>query len=97
MDAVKKKKFKSEAHSLKPVVMIGQAGLTAAVIAEIEIALDCHELIKVRIRAERDARKEIANEICSTTCAELIQVIGQIIVIYRYPKARKVPPFRAGM
>lgn len=89
MDAVKKKKLKSDAHSLKPVVMIGQAGLTAAVIAEIEVALDCHELIKVRIRAERDERKEIMNEICSATDAELVQAIGQIIVIYRYNPKKK--------
>ena len=84
MDAVKKKKFKSDAHHLKPVVMIGQAGLTAAVIAEIELALDVHELIKVKIRAERDERKEISDEICAATTAELVQSIGQIIVIYRH-------------
>ncbi len=83
MDAVKKKKFKSDAHHLKPVVMIGQSGLTDAVIAEIELALDCHELIKVKIRAERDERKEICNKICLTTKAELVQSIGQIIIIYR--------------
>ncbi|MDD5227496.1 MAG: YhbY family RNA-binding protein [Methylococcales bacterium] len=83
MDAAKKKKFKSDAHSLKPVVMIGQAGLTTAVLAEIESALDIHELIKVRIRAERDVRRIISDEICASTKAELIQSIGQIIVIYR--------------
>ncbi len=84
MDAVKKKKFKSDAHHLKPVVMIGQAGLTTAVIAEIELALDAHELIKIKIRAERDERKEICDEICAATTAELVQSIGQIIVIYRH-------------
>lgn len=84
MDAVKKKKFKSDAHNLKPVVMIGQSGLTDSVLAEIEVALDYHELIKVKIRAERDERKVIANEICSATKAELVQSIGQIIVIYRH-------------
>jgi RNA-binding protein len=84
MDAVKKKKLKSDAHHLNPVVMIGQAGLTAAVIAEIELALDAHELIKVKIRAERDERKDICTEICAATTAELIQAIGQIIIIYRH-------------
>jgi RNA-binding protein len=83
VDSVKKKKFKSDAHNLKPVVIIGQAGLTAAVLAEIESALDVHELIKVKIRAERDARKAICDEICASTKAELVQSIGQIIVIYR--------------
>ncbi len=83
MDAVKKKKFKADSHALKPVVMVGQAGLTAAVLAEIESALDIHELIKVKIRAERDARKTICDEICTSTKAELVQSIGQVIVIYR--------------
>ena len=63
--------------------MIGQAGLTHAVLAEIENALDCHELIKVKIRAERDERKLISEKICQNTQAELIQTIGQILVIYR--------------
>lgn len=63
--------------------MIGQAGLTAAVLAEIELALDSHELIKVRIRAEREDRKLISEKICAETGAELIQSIGQIAVIYR--------------
>jgi RNA-binding protein len=81
--AVDKKKLKSEAHSLNPVVMIGQSGLTDAVLAEIELALDHHELIKIKIRAERDERKLISEKICTQSGAELIQSIGQIIVIYR--------------
>ena len=83
MKAIDKKQLKSQAHGLKPVVMIGQAGLTEAVLAEIELALDCHELIKIKIRAEREERKLISEKICQDTEAELIQTIGQIIVIYR--------------
>lgn len=83
MKAVDKKKLKSEAHNLNPVVMIGQSGLTDAVLAEIELALDHHELIKIKIRAERDERKLISEKICTQTGAELIQSIGQIVVIYR--------------
>lgn len=83
MNSAYKKKLRAEAHTLKPVVMIGQSGLTAAVLAEIELALDAHELIKVKIRAERDERKMIIEKICSDTGAELIQTIGQIAVIYR--------------
>lgn len=63
--------------------MIGQAGLTTGVLAEIELALNSHELIKVKIRAERDERKVLSEKICNETKAELIQSIGQIIVIYR--------------
>jgi len=78
-----KKKLRAEAHALKPVVMIGQSGLTAAVLAELDIALNTHELLKVRIRAERDERKLIIEQICTEAGAELIQTIGQIAVIYR--------------
>ncbi len=83
MNSADKKKLRAQAHSLKPVIMIGQAGLTAAVLAEIELALNSHELIKIRIRAERDDRKLISEKICTETGAELIQNIGQIAVVYR--------------
>jgi RNA-binding protein len=83
VNSADKKKLRAEAHNLKPVVMIGQSGLTAAVLAEIEQALDSHELMKVKIRAERNERKLISEKICTGTGAELIQTIGQIAVIYR--------------
>ncbi len=83
MNSADKKKLKAQAHSLKPVIMIGQAGLTAAVLPEIELAPNTHELIKIRICAEREDRKLISEKICANTSAELIQSIGQIAVIYR--------------
>ena len=82
MIAADKKKLKAQAHSLKPVIMIGQSGLTEAVLAEIELALDSHELIKVKIRAEREERVRIQESICTRTGANFIQSIGQILVIY---------------
>lgn len=83
MNPIEKKKLKARAHSLNPVVMIGQAGLTSAVIKEINSALDAHELIKVKIRAERDERSLLKKQICAETQAELIQSIGQIAVLFR--------------
>jgi RNA-binding protein len=83
MDAASKKKLRSQAHGLKPVIIVGQAGLTDAVLAETEIALDTHELIKVKVRAERDERNQISEKMCTATGATLIQSIGQITVIYR--------------
>jgi RNA-binding protein len=84
MDAASKKKLRSQAHALKPVIIVGQAGLTDAVLAEIEIALDYHELIKVKIRAERGERLAICNKVCTATTANLIQMIGQIAILYRH-------------
>ena len=83
MNAANKKKLRAEAHTLKPGVMIGQSGLTTGVLAELDQALNIHELLKVRIRAERDERKLITEKICADSGAELIQSIGQIAVIYR--------------
>jgi len=83
VDSADKKKLRARAHALKPVVLIGQSGLTAAVLAEIELALNSHELIKVKIRAEREDRKLISAKICAETNATLIQSIGQISVLNR--------------
>jgi RNA-binding protein len=83
MNSAEIKSFKAQAHNLNPVVIVGQAKLTEAVLAEIEIALDAHELIKIKIRTERDERGEISQQICKNTGAQLIQNIGQIAVIYR--------------
>ena len=83
LDSASKKKLRAQAHGLKPVIMVGNAGFSEAVLAETEIALDHHELIKVKIRAERDEREAICEKICHSTHAELIQIIGQIAVIYR--------------
>lgn len=83
MNSAEIKSFRVKAHNLNPVVTVGQAKLTAAVLAEIEIALDVHELIKIKIRAEREERTQISQQICKDTGAALIQAIGQIAVIYR--------------
>ncbi len=83
MNSARRKQFKAQAHLLKPVIIVGQSGLTESVLKEVEITLDTHELIKIKIRAEKDERKVICEKIVIETKAELIQSIGQIIVIYR--------------
>ncbi|HIG07641.1 MAG: ribosome assembly RNA-binding protein YhbY [Methylococcales bacterium] len=84
MNTIEKKKLRADAHRLKPVVTIGQAGLTEAVIAETEITLNDHELVKIKIRTnDRELRKQLTQTLCQRTRSELIQQIGQISVIYR--------------
>ncbi|MCP5351805.1 MAG: ribosome assembly RNA-binding protein YhbY [Chromatiales bacterium] len=86
-----KKHLRGLAHALNPVVMIGDKGLSDNVMNEITIALDHHELIKVRLRAERDDRAAYLEEIVSATGAEAVQSIGQIVVLFRRnPKNRKI-------
>lgn len=84
MTPADKKQLKARAHNLKPVVSVGQSGLSETVLAEIELALDHHELIKIKIRSsDRETRKQTGQAIYTATGAELLQRIGQIIVIYR--------------
>ena len=83
MNSARKKQLKAQAHTLKPVIIVGQSGLTESVLKEIEITLDTHELIKIKIRAEKELRNQISDKIIADTHSELIQTIGQIIVIYR--------------
>ena len=79
-----KRYLKELTHSLKPVVMVGNSGLTDAVVAEIDNALAHHELIKVRISGqERADRKAMLDEIASRTHADLILIIGNIGGFYR--------------
>lgn len=76
--------LKGLAHPLKPVVMIGNAGLTEAVLAEIENALAYHELIKVRVSGqERADRKQMLDDIAKKTGADLVMIIGHIGAFYR--------------
>jgi len=76
--------LKARAHALNPVVLIGNAGLTASVLAEVERALDSHELIKIRVMgSDRDERDELLGEICGATGAAPVQHIGKIIVVFR--------------
>ncbi len=83
MDPARIKQFRAQAHLLKPVIIIGQLGLTESVKNEINLTLETHELIKIKIRAEKEQRSDYSAQILDFTKAELIQSIGQIIVIYR--------------
>lgn len=76
---MQRKKLRVQAHTLKSVVTLDQSGFSETVLAELKIALDQHELIKVRIRNDdRDMRKQISEQIVLQTQATLIQCIGQI-------------------
>ncbi|GLU41531.1 YhbY family RNA-binding protein [Pseudomonas sp. NBRC 100443] len=79
-----KKQFKSIGHHLKPVLTVAENGLTESVMAELERALNDHELIKVQFRiTERDDRRALIDELCRNGSCELIQTIGKMALVYR--------------
>ena len=81
---VERSALRAEAHGLKPVVIIGEAGLTPSVIKEISASLDSHGLIKVRVFGDdREMRSEIYENICAELQAHPVQHIGKLLVIYR--------------
>ncbi|MDQ6991572.1 MAG: ribosome assembly RNA-binding protein YhbY [Mariprofundaceae bacterium] len=87
MNNLQRKNLKAKAHHLKPVIRIGQRGISEAVIAETHITLDTHELIKVHIQlGERDDRIAAAQTLCEKTAAELVHHIGKIFILYRKRK-----------
>jgi putative YhbY family RNA-binding protein len=79
--------LRSQAHGLDPVVMIGDSGLTPAVMKEIDASLNSHGLIKIRVLGDdRDARVGHYETICADLGAAPVQHIGKLLVIYRPKK-----------
>ena len=79
------------AHHSKPIIIVGDAGVTPAVIAETEQALAHHELVKMKLRVgDRNDRRDALDKICSETGAEPVQEIGQMAVIYRPSEKVKI-------
>lgn len=71
-------------HSLKPIIFIGQAGASPAVVAEAARALHDHELVKVKVSGmERDARDEALDSLAAGTQSEIVGRIGHTAVLYR--------------
>lgn len=81
--------LRSQAHGLSPVVMIGESGLTPAVVKEADTALKAHGLIKVRVFGDdREARVSYYETLCEQLGAAPVQHIGKLLVLYR-PKVDK--------
>lgn len=84
---VERSALRSDAHALNPIVLIGEAGLTPAVLKEIDAGLDAHGLIKVRVFGDdREARIAMYDTICENLKAAPVQHIGKLLVIYRPQK-----------
>lgn len=78
------RQLKSLVHHLNPVVIIGQNGLTEAVFNELDVTLNTHELIKVRLNAgDREERQEMIVQICNRCNAERVQSIGHVAAFFR--------------
>ena len=85
-------RLKARAHALEPNVSVGNAGLTKAVIAEVERALAKRELVKVKIQIDdRERRKQIGDEVGAATDAAVVHRVGKIVILFP-PKPDDMPP-----
>jgi RNA-binding protein len=86
-----KKHLRGLSHDLHPVVMVADKGLSENVLAEVEQALEHHELIKIKLRGDREQRDAWIEELVATTRAELVHRIGQVVCLYRrHPEKPKI-------
>ncbi|MDR2195989.1 MAG: YhbY family RNA-binding protein [Gallionellaceae bacterium] len=83
LTVLQRQNLKARAHALDPVVIIGNAGLTPAVLDEITRSLKRHELIKIRANGERKEREAMMRQICETLNTAPVQHIGKILVVYQ--------------
>lgn len=82
--------LRGQAHDLKAMLQVGGKGITDALVAEIDLALEHHELIKVKVGADdREVRDAMIGELAERTGAALVQRIGHTAVLYRQSKDKR--------
>ena len=82
--AAQKRYLRGLAHDLKPVILVGAKGVTEALVAELDLALERHELVKVRVAAEdRDERDAWIEDLVARSGAASIQRVGHVVTLYR--------------
>jgi len=85
-----RKHLRGLAHPLRPIVHVGEAGLSAALVAALNRALEDHELVKVRLHQPED-KKALARGLAEATGAELCGLVGHTVVLYRrHPERPRV-------
>jgi putative YhbY family RNA-binding protein len=84
LTSAQRKSLKARAHGLRPVVLLGAAGLTQNVVREIDRALTAHQLVKIKVPGDdRDQRAQIATDLAGNLAAANVLSIGKMIVLFR--------------
>ena len=84
---LQRRSLKARAHGLRPVVLLGAAGLTEMVLREIDRALVSHQLVKIKVPLnDRGERAQVATDVAEKLSAAKVQSIGKMIVLFR-PRA----------
>ena len=96
LTSTQRKYLRGRAHSLKPVVVVGKAGLSEPLRAEADRTLEDHELVKVKLQGcDRDERKALAALLAGGLAASLVGLVGNVAILYRPsrdPERRRISP-----
>jgi len=88
-----KKFLRGLGHRLKPVIIVGDAGLSDSLLREYDSTIKHHELIKVKVRAgDRESRDELIRRLCDSSGSTLVTRIGNIALVYRRNDEKPVIP-----
>ena len=88
-----RKVLEKAAHSLEPVVIVGQNGVTDSLTEKVAQSLEAHELIKVKFNDFKDDKRELTENLCNSCGALLVRIIGNIAILYKEqenPEKRKI-------
>ncbi len=85
LNNAQRKALRAQAQHLEPTIFYGKNGLSEAFLAGLEESLDRHHLVKVRLTTEKDQRKELGRRMADAAGAELIDIVGHVVVLYRVP------------
>ena len=83
MNSRQRKYLRGLAHKLKPVIYIGKGGVSSEIIKAADIALDDHELIKLKFIENKNQKKALTDKLCRETSSDLAGIIGHMAILYR--------------
>lgn len=90
LQGYQRKFLRGLAHELRPVIQIGESGVSAGVVRALDTALGDHELVKVRLRQPKD-KKARAQQLADVSRAELCGLVGHTVILYRRrPESPKI-------
>ena len=83
LTASQRRELRGRAHLLAPVAQVGRGGVTDAFVAELDRALDAHELIKIRLRGEREVRAAQLEDLTARLDCAVVGAVGAVAILYR--------------
>ncbi len=82
-DADARRALLATAHHLKPIVIIGHNGVSESLISAVNVALDAHELIKIKFNEFKEEKSSLSETIAKSTSSQLLGIIGNMAILYR--------------